>query len=279
MGKEEYSLQEVKLLSAQEKRRAGRLQYPQFARRWAQYTKDPWVLRTIREGIRVSIRPMCPQQREPREHKWSSPSEEEWEWRELALEWKAIERVPNTKIGESGEIIHNLVSEQKKGRLCSNTKDLNQAVPNMPLTMESLKDVRQRFRKDQWLLKIDISKFYWSMGIKASHRKYFRFRMDGALWQWRVLPFGFKNSMQIMARLTTVILMKFSSWGFDALIWVDDIVLLLGENRDQARKDAAKALLLLHNLGFIINQEKTSDDVTQEVEFRGFVWNTKDFLT
>lgn len=222
--------------------------------------------------------PSVPQLVEPREHNWSSHTEEEWEWRQLALQWRAIEVVPVERIGEKGEILHNLVSEQKRGRLCSNTAHLNKSVKKMPLRMESLRNVRQRFTKGQWMFKIDIAKFYWSLQIKSSHRKYFRFRMDGVMWQWRALPFGFKNSMQVMDRLMKVVIMKLSKWGIEVLIWVDDIVLLLGQDRRKAEDDAARVLELLFKLGFLVNQEKTGDRVTQIVEFRGFVWDTQNFL-
>jgi hypothetical protein len=189
--------------------------------------------------------------------------------------WNVIEEVPPDRIRENGELIHNLVSEMKKGRLCSNTRDLNLAARKLPLKMESIKDVRQRLKKNNWLFPIDLSKFYWTMSINPAHRRYFRFRMEGKLYQWKALPFGYVNSMQIMSRILAPVIQKLATMGIETIYWVDDLILQLGEDKEKARNLAADALSLLSSLGFVINAEKTARDVTKEVLFRGFRWNTK----
>jgi hypothetical protein len=168
---------------------------------WESITRDPWILKTIGGGVRVNLSSIPIQNSEPKEKSWSHPQDSDLEWLDAALSWNAIELVPEDRIGEPGELLHNLISEPKKGRLCSNTYILNLLAKKMGLKMESLKDVRQRFRKDHWMASFDLSKFYWSTLINPSHRRYFHFRIDGKMWQWRALPFGYKNSMQIMYRL------------------------------------------------------------------------------
>jgi hypothetical protein len=257
--------------------RAGNLQSRKYYGNWKAITRDEWVLRIIREGVRVNLTTKAEQDREPRELQWDRSSKEQWEWREKADGWAAIEEVPENRIGEKGELIHNLVSEQKRGRICSNTHTLNESVKKLPLRMESIRDIRQRFKKNEWLFSIDLAKFYWSTLIKASHRKYFRFRMEGKLMQWRALPFGYTNSMQIMAKIMAPIKAKLELMGIEVIIWVDDMVLCLGMDLLVARDKAAKALNLLGSLGFIINTDKTAQDVSKEVTFRGFVWNTEEW--
>ena len=267
---------------SQETKRAGRLQSTRFRDAWRSITRDSWILETIRQGVRVNIQrnllKTAVKMKEPKELLWTEEmAVEQWDWRDLAEQWEAIEVVPEERIGESGELIHNLVTEQKNGRLCSNTKELNAITAKMKLKMESIKDVRQRLEQDNWLYQIDLSKFYWSMSIKPAHRRYFRFRMDGVLYQWRALPFGFKNSMQIMARIMAPVITKMEAFGIDVIIWVDDMILQLGTVKSIARQKALIALQILHDLGFLVNTEKTAKDVSKEVKFRGFCWNTKTF--
>mmetsp|Transcript_32659 Transcript_32659/g.44852 ORF Transcript_32659/g.44852 Transcript_32659/m.44852 type:complete len:265 (-) Transcript_32659:1982-2776(-) len=145
----------------------------------------------------------------------------------------------------------------------------------MSLKMENLIDIRNRFQKDVWMISLDLSKFYWSTEIAASHRKYFRFRIDGVLWQWRVLPFGFVNSMQIMARIMRPVIARLNIRGIQVLNWVDDMVLFLGPNWDKAVFRAQWAIDFLDSLGLIVHPEKTSLYPVKEVTFRAFVWNSE----
>jgi hypothetical protein len=253
----------------------GRLQIIRFRRAWWKITRDPWIRKLILRGVTVNLRSRPHQEKEPREKSWENPLEKELEWLDAALSWRAIERVPEERVGEKGEILHNLISEMKKGRLCSNTRLLNLLVKKMRLKMESIKDIRQRMKADSWMLSIDLSKFYWSTMISPAHRKYFRFRMNGELWQWRVLPFGFKNAMQIMARLMAPVIQRLEKLGIEVIIWVDDMILLLGTGYELALERAQKAIDFLVSLGFSINITKTKDHLTKEVKFRGFMWSTE----
>ena len=108
--------------------------------------RDSWILETIRQGVRVNIQrnllKTAVKMKEPKELLWTEEmAVEQWDWRDLAEQWEAIEVVPEERIGESGELIHNLVTEQKNRHLCSNTKELNAITVKMKLKMESIKDV------------------------------------------------------------------------------------------------------------------------------------------
>jgi hypothetical protein len=213
---------------------------------------------------------------EPAELSWKSPTPQQAEWLELVRIWKPIEVVPQDRIDEKGAILHNLVFAPS-GRVCSNSSRLNDAIKKLNMSMPSLKEHRQTPVKGDWMLKIDVSKFYWAVRIKPSHRRYFRFRVKGVLHQWRVLPFGYRNSMQILDRFMKPVIARFALMGIRVMSWVDDFVLLLGSDKSKAEQLAQEAIDLLIKLGFIINQEKTSKAITQEVTFRGFVWNTRDY--
>jgi hypothetical protein len=213
---------------------------------------------------------------EPKELSWMSPTPQQAEWLEMVKVWVPIELVPNIRLDEKGAILHNLVFAPS-GRVCSNSRRLNDAVKKLSISMPSLKDHRQTPEKGDWMLKIDVSKFYWAVRIKPSHRKYFRFRVKGKLHQWRVLPFGYRNSMQILDRIMKPVVAMLATMGIKVISWVDDFVLLLGKDKSKAEVLAQNAMNLLTQLGFVINQEKTSTSVTQEVTFRGFVWNTRDY--
>lgn len=58
--------------------------------------------------------------------------------------------------------------------------------------------------------------------------------------------------------------------GKDLIIWVDDMILQLGPDIDEAREKATQAIQLLMDLGFSINTVKTDRDVSKQTDFRGF---------
>ena len=56
------------------------------------------------------------------------------------------------------------------------------------------------------------------------------------------------------------------SWGVRIIIYIDDM-LILAETRGEASQHLEVLLFLLEALGFIVNQEKSYLDPTQELEF------------
>jgi hypothetical protein len=179
-------------------------------------------------------------------------------------------------VEDKDQIIHNLVAADT-GRICSNTSTINKAAKAMKIKMENIHQLRRRVKKDEWILQLDMSKFYWTMQIHKDSRKYFHFRIGNELWQWRVMPFGFVNAMQIMKRLMDVIQNKIRSWGVDSSTWVDNMVLFLGKDREEAEVKATRVIALLKCLGFVINQEKTMKEVKKKFTFRGLEWATDDY--
>ena len=260
-----------------EPKTSGRLQQGAHPKAWRALTRDPWVRTITEEGLKVQMNPTKIRRRkgEPKPLSWDNPSPLQREWQEKVIAWNAIERVPREDESDD-QIIHNLVAADT-GRICSNTSTVNRAAKPMKIKMESVRALRRRITKDEWVLQLDMSKFYWTMQINPAHRKYFRFRINDELWQWRVMPFGFVNAMQIMKRLMDIIQKKLRSWGTDSTCWVDDMVLFLGTDKKTAIERAMRAIKLLKTLGFIINPDKTMTAISKSFTFRGFDWRTDDY--
>lgn len=255
---------------------SGRLQTKEHPKAWRALTRDPWILRIAEEGVKIQLNKTKLKMavREPRPLSWENPSPDQKDWQEKVIKWGAIEKVISE---DPDQIIHNLVAAPKSGRICSNTRVLNTASKKMTIKMQSISSVRNMIEEDEWVLQLDLSKYYWAMQIHPNSRKYFRFRIGGQLYQWRVMPFGFINAMQIMKRLMDVVRKKFRQWGINSTCWVDDLVLFLGKDRHTAEILAEKAVSLLKKLGYIINQEKTQKEVSKTFTFRGFDFDTKNY--
>jgi hypothetical protein len=73
--------------------------------------------------------------------------------------------------------------------------------------------------------------------------------------------------MQVLDRIMKPVVAMLAKMGIKVMSWVDDFVLLLGKDKSRAEVLAQNATNLLTQLGFVINQEKSSTSVTQEVTF------------
>ena len=156
-----------------EPKEAGRLQQKEHPKAWRALTRDPWIRKITEEGVKIQVDKTKIHRRkgEPRPLSWETPSPEQQEWQDKVLQWKAIEKVRDEDISPD-QIVHNLVAATT-GWICSNMAVINKASKKMNIKMESITQLRRRICKDDWVLQLDMSKFYWTMSIHPEHRKFF----------------------------------------------------------------------------------------------------------
>ena len=107
------------------------------------------------------------------------------------------------------------------------------------------------------MLKVDCSKFYWALRIRRQDHPKFAFMFEDCLFQWRAMRFGFVNAMQLLHRIMAPVIAKLTMMGITTHKWVNDIIIVLGEEQEKARALVKAAINLLVDLGFFINLEKS----------------------
>ena len=106
------------------------------------------------------------------------------------------------------------------------------------------------------------------MPINEKLRRYFRYRFKGEIFQWRVLPFGFRDAPRLFQKLIIEAVSPLRRVGVKLVVYLDDI-LVVGESKGSCADQVARLTLSLLSLGFIINIKKSSLTPSQSIEFLG----------
>ena len=117
---------------------------------------------------------------------------------------------------------------------------------------------------------IDPQDVYWCVLMHPNHRIFLQFWRTPA----RVTPFQPLWSPGVVYKLLKPIVAAFVRYlGVRLLIYLDDL-LLLNQSQTALEKDKCLLLVLLHKLGFVVNQQKSMLISTQKIEYLGFVINS-----
>ena len=111
--------------------------------------------------------------------------------------------------------------------------------------------------------------------IWRGHRKYLRFVWRQTLHEFACLPFGLAVAPRVFTKIMKPAVSLLRRTGVRLIIYLDDI-LLMNAFETGLQQDMHTAQYLLENLGFVINLEKSCFQPTQQLEFLGFLVNTRD---
>ncbi|XP_067654175.1 uncharacterized protein [Haliotis asinina] len=143
--------------------------------------------------------------------------------------------------------------------------------------MTSLEQIRDKLSPGAWLASLNLQDAYLHVPIHPHHRKYLRFVFNGIHYQWRVLPFGISTALWLFTRITLPVTRFLHLRGVDFDPYIDDCLLNHGSPL-LLRKQLDFSTRLLHQLGWMVNTNKSHLEPTQELTFIGGLFLTKDNL-
>jgi len=238
-----------------------------FAEKW----QNPFYQHVLKSGLEIRWDSAPPPDFDNGEFKPESHQEMilvEEELRSL-LDKKAIE-LADSNHGH----IYRWFLVSKKGttakRPVLNMKPGNAYVKYIHFKLEDLKTVKDVAQKGDWAVRIDLKDAYLQVPIAASNRKFLRFRHCGTVYQWRVLPFGYRDAPRLFQKLMVEALKEPRLHGCRLVIYLDDI-LLLSHSRQQCLQHLKEVLAHLLLLGFMINTVKSVIVPTQRILFLGII--------
>ena len=96
-----------------------------------------------------------------------------------------------------------VLAKKKDGsfRLCVDYRRLNDATISDAQPMGNLHEMVRGMKGARVFTTLDLKSGYWQLSLKPEARKYTAFRTQRGLFQFRVLPFGLKNSPATFVRL------------------------------------------------------------------------------
>jgi hypothetical protein len=192
----------------------------------------------------------------------------------LKMEQKgAITRVAPT----TGQFLGHIFLRPKRDgslRPIFNLKQLNHYVEYKHFKMEGLFLLKNLLQQEDWMVKLDLKDAYFCVPMTAKHKKFLRFKWNNNLYEFQCLPFGLASAPRDFTKLMKPVVGLLRRIGIKMIIYLDDL-LLMNKCPHTLMRDAKTTIILLENLGFVINKEKSHTTPTQDLEFLGMTLNSK----
>ena len=188
------------------------------------------------------------------------------------LEKHAIEETTPSGHGFLSTIF--LVPKKDGGqRLVINLKCLNKFVYTEHFKMEGIHILRDLLRTGDWMKKVDLKDAYFMVPIHEEDRAFLKFSFKERTYQFKCLPFGLACAPWVFTKILKPLAAQLRQLGMRLIVYIDDI-LILAESKELAWEHIIGLIYLLENLGFVINQPKSTLEPTQSIEFLEFSVNS-----
>uniref|UniRef100_A0A0P6EQZ6 Reverse transcriptase/ribonuclease h/methyltransferase n=1 Tax=Daphnia magna TaxID=35525 RepID=A0A0P6EQZ6_9CRUS len=241
-----------------------------FADKWSEITDDPWVLKTISNGLKIDFLSEPFQRSSPRDVVMSDEMRAVCQTEIASLLKKgAVKEITD----ESGGFICSFFCVPKKVdgfRPIVNLKPLNKFIKYEHFKMENLETVRSLVRKGDWFVKLDLKDAYLTVPVYCPQQKFLRFKWEGRVFQFKCMAFGLAPAPRIFTKILKVVVAFFRKQGIRLVVYLDDF-LVMNETENGTRADLKTVLDLLNALGFLINWDKSVTVPTQTIEYLGMV--------
>ena len=118
--------------------------------------------------------------------------------------------------------------------------------------------------------KIDLKDAYFSVRIAQKDQTFLKFRWRGSLYQFRSCPFGLASAPRLFTKLLKPAMALLRRSGIQAVIYLDDII-LINASQEMLRAHTETTLWLLEHLGFVVNYDKSQLEPVRQIEYLGFI--------
>ena len=143
--------------------------------------------------------------------------------------------------------------------------------------METIQSVLLSVRQDDWMASIDLKEAYLQVPVHPDSRPFLRFVSEGHTFQFKALCFGLSTAPQVFSWVMAPISAILHSWGIRMRRYLDDW-LVQSSSRESLLRDLQTVLGLCHELGVVINREKSQIVPSQVVQYLGVVINSQSFV-
>ena len=251
----------------------GKIQY--FVEEWQKITTDRNILDMVRNGFTLDFESSPCSECSRTELKFSEAEEIiVGELLRKFLKKHIIEEVEH----EAGEVIlHIFIRAKSDGshRLILNLSNLNEHVEYQHFKMDTLKSVLNLVHKDCYFAKIDIKDAFYHLKTQQAARKFLRFTWQGKLYAFRGMPNGLTSAPRLWTKLLKPMLSTLRKRGHTNSGYIDDL-LLQSESFPECVRNVDETVHLMDDLGLTPHPEKSVIQPSQEIEFVGYIVNSRD---
>ena len=193
---------------------------------------------------------------------------------EELLQKQAVEPSPSQTHGCIFKMFLVDKKETKERRPVVNMRALSPYVLSPHFKLEGLQVARELIREGDWFSRVDLKDAYLHVPLHPQIRPWFRYRVLGKVFQWRTIPFGFKDSPRMFQKMMVEALTPLRGQGVRLVVYLDDI-LLISPSYVRCLEEVNLLATHLLKLGFVLNLKKSELAPTQEKTFLGTTMNSK----
>ena len=124
------------------------------------------------------------------------------------------------------------------------------------------------------MCKLDLKDVYFCIPLAEELKKFVRCYWEGDLYQFLCLYFGLAPAPYVLAKLLKIPIAFLRRIGTLIITYLNNM-LLFGRTAEKVQMYRDTVILLLQELGFVINLKKLVMIPSQEIEFLGMVINSK----
>ena len=156
-----------------------------------------------------------------------------------------------------------------KFRMIIDLSDLNEHLDKVHFKMDHLDQALDLIMPNSYFASIDLRDAYYSVPIWQPHQKYLSFQWEGEYFSFKVLPFGLTSAPRIFTKLLKPVFSTLRERGVSCLGYIDDC-LVVADTFSQCQNHVNSMKNLLVQLGFSINEEKSSFVPNRKITFLGY---------
>ena len=157
-----------------------------------------------------------------------------------------------------------------------NLSTLNLFVDVSHFRMETIQSVLLSVRQGDWMASIDLKEAYLQVPVHPDSHHFLRFVAQGRVYQFSALCFGLSTAPQVFSRVMAPVSAILHSWGIRMRRYVDDW-LVQSSSRDSLLHDLQVVLDLCHEIGIVVNPEKSRLEPCQVVQYLRVVIDARSF--
>ena len=153
---------------------------------------------------------------------------------------------------------------------------LNRFVDVSPFQMETIQSVLLLVRQGDWMASIDLKEAYLQVSVHPASRHFLRFMFRDTVYQFKALCFGLSTAPQVFTRVMAPVSAILHSMGIRMRRYLDDW-LVQSASRESLLRDLQTVLQLCHELGIVVNPQKSNLVPSQVVQYLGVVIDSTSF--
>ena len=254
--------------------KAGRIS--KYISKWQSITSDLNILNIVASGYKIEFE-KTPLKALKTKNKSFTFEEIEAIRKEvdILLHKGVIVKVPDFRIKEIRCISPVFTVPKKDGstRFILNLKNLNENIKYYHFKMESVHSAVLLMTKNCYMASIDLVDFYYSCPVDFEDQMWLCFQVD-LCYSFTSMPNGLSSAPRVLTKLMKPVISLLRRKGYLSVTYLDDS-LLLGRSYLECQNNVYETAKLLSELGFVIHPGKSVLIPSQQIEFLGFLLDSR----